>query len=80
MSTAVTITNNGEEIGRCTGRCYDAHPSSPYSCVCRGLNHGIGRLEAEANLSAVAALYPNAAVAIKGQQVLGGLSWLKGSQ
>lgn len=41
-------TNDGELIGACTRDCYD-NEDFQCSCICRGVNHGVGYRTACAN-------------------------------
>lgn len=49
MTTLLTArTFDGKLIGRCDQRCYNAGASN-CTCICRGINHGVGRFQAATN-------------------------------
>lgn len=48
MSVVIIIGNADGELGRCDKKCYGAPPRTRCVCVCGGLNHGRGELEAMA--------------------------------
>lgn len=48
MATLIAAYTSSGCIGRCDAKCYEA--VTPHcECICGGLNHGVGRKQAESN-------------------------------
>ena len=50
--TLIEVRKNGSILGRCTSKCFLGSPAlrDRCTCVCEGLNHGVGLEEALENL------------------------------
>lgn len=61
MPRVITVNNcDGEQIGQCSARCYDADPETHCRCICGGTNHGFGRLHAMSTANELASQFWNA--------------------
>jgi len=50
--TTLIICTDGESIRRCDAKCYNA-TGETCTCVCGGMNHGVGESAAKANIDAL---------------------------
>jgi hypothetical protein len=49
MSTLIRVYDSEGLVGHCDASCYNAkHPDC--TCICGGKNHGVGQVQAEANV------------------------------
>jgi len=48
MTTLITVSNSEGVIGRCDAHCHNAKHEK-CNCVCGGMNHGVGKAQAEKN-------------------------------
>lgn len=49
MATLIALYNRHGCVGRCDTKCYDAKTTS-CTCVCGGINHGVGLAMAALNI------------------------------
>lgn len=55
QTALMAIYRKGRCEGRCDGRCWGAtSPPSACTCICGGINHGVGRQQAVENTAEVA--------------------------
>lgn len=57
-------------IGRCGASCYDAPANTRCACICRGANHGRGRLAAMASARALSESFSDSQVHPEADQML----------
>lgn len=55
MTTLIAIYNNDGLVGRCDSRCYNAR-GPRCTCICGGVNHGVGLNRAVENTQAIEAV------------------------
>lgn len=48
MATLIAAYNSDGCIGRCDAKCYNA-TGQHCDCICGGMNHGVGKQQAEKN-------------------------------
>lgn len=53
MTTLIAVYNSSGCVGRCDARCHDAEDDE-CTCICGGLNHGVGQQRAVENTRALA--------------------------
>jgi len=63
MAVVLTVRTlaEGHTLGACTAACYDSAENTPCVCVCRGANHGKGRLVAMSSAEEIAATWTGVA-------------------
>ncbi len=49
MTVLITVRNGQQMLGRCDATCYNAK-GDRCRCICGGINHGVGELQAQYNL------------------------------
>jgi hypothetical protein len=65
VTTLISVYNSGGCVGRCDATCYDAKHQR-CDCICRSLNHGKGRKQAEINSRQLAKTWADYAARLGG--------------
>lgn len=55
MPAVVVVRNADGLLGRCDASCYNGTRHERCKCICDGVNHGVGRLQAMASADELAA-------------------------